>query len=424
MVGMIPRTVTARLLDALAHRPVVLLHGPRQAGKSTLVAALAAGPHPATYVTLDDLATLASARRDPPGFVQSLPDAVVLDEIQRAPDVLLAIKREIDRDRRPGRFLLTGSANVLLLPGLADTLVGRMEMHTLWPLSQGEIEGTRDEFVDAVFADGALSFADSSEPWTSVLERIVRGGYPEVVTGGASARRQEWFGAYVTTILQREVREIANVEALIELPRLLTLVATRAGSVLNVSDLARGTGIALTTVRRYLALLETTFLVQTLRPWATNIGKRLVKAPKAFLADTGLMLYLLGVDRQRLEADPLVVGPALETFVAMELRKQISWSRTQPTLLHFRTAKGHEVDFVLEARGGRVVGIEVKAAAMVNESDFRGLHKLAQAAGRRFHRGVLVYRGERRLPFGSKMDALPVSALWRLGAGPPVTSAR
>lgn len=200
------------------------------------------------------------------------------------------------------------------------------------------------------------------------------------------------------------------------MPRLLTLLATRAGSLLNLSDLARATGIALTTLRRYLALLETTFLVQTLPPWTTNIGKRLAKAPKAFLTDTGLMLYLLGVDSERLATDPPIVGPLLETFVAAELRKQIAWSRTQPHLLHFRTAKGHEVDFVLEARGGRLVGIEVKAATMVNENDFRGLHQLAQAAGKRFLRGVLLYRGEDWLPFGPKMYALPVSAVWRLGA--------
>lgn len=318
---MITRAITPRLLDALAHRPVVLLHGPRQAGKSTLAEAIAAGPHPATYVTLDDLTRLAAARRDPSAFVRGFPGPVVLDEIQRAPELLLPIKREVDKDRRPGRFLLTGSANVFLLPRLADTLAGRMEIHALWPLSQGEIEGVREGFVDAALSGDPLGFQEAGEPTGDVFDRIARGGYPEIVAGQPARRRAEWFSAYVTAILQREVRDIANVEALIDMPRLLTLVATRAGSLLNVSDLARAAGIALTTLRRYLTLLEATFFVHTVPAWATNIGKRVAKAPKAFLSDTGLMLYLLGIDRERLGAEPQMIGPLLETFVATEVRK-------------------------------------------------------------------------------------------------------
>jgi hypothetical protein len=412
---MISRHVTGALLEALAARPVVLLHGGRQVGKSTLAQALASGPHRAEYVTLDDAAVLAAAHVDPTGFIGRFPGPVVLDEIQRAPELLLAIKASVDRNRRRGRFLLTGSANVLFLPRLADTLAGRMEIHTLWPLSQGEIEGVREGFVDAVLADRAPALAIKGEPWTPLLQRILRGGYPEVVTDEVAGRRRAWFGSYVTTTLQREVREISNIDALAAMPRLLVLLATRVGSLLNVADLSRGLGIPITTLRRHLALLETTFLTHTLPAWAANVGKRLTKAPKVLLTDTGLMAHLLGVDAERLAIDPTHAGPLLESFVAIELRKQIGWSQASPTLSHFRTSTGYEVDLVLEI-GTRLVGIEVKTGATVNEHDFRGLRLLAEAAGKRFHRGIVLYTGSQGLPFGPKLYAMPVSALWRLGS--------
>ena len=384
-------------------------------GKSTLVQALASGPHRAEYVTLDDAAVLAAADVDPTGFIGRFSGPVVLDEIQRAPELLLAIKASADRNRRPGRFLLTGSANVLFLPRLADTLAGRMEIHTLWPLSQGEIDGVRESFVDAMLAARAPSLVIDGEPWTRLLGRVLGGGYPEIVTEEAAGRHRAWFGSYVTTILQREVREISNIDALTAMPRLLVLLATRVGSLLNVADLSRGLGTPITTLRRHLALLETTFLTHTLPAWAVNVGKRLTKAPKVLLTDTGLMAHLLGVDAERLTIDPTHAGPLLESFVAIELRKQIGWSKASPTLLHFRASTGHEVDLVLDV-GTRLVGIEVKAGATVNAHDFRGLRLLAEAAGKRFHRGIVLYTGSQSLPFGPKLYAMPVSALWRLGS--------
>ncbi len=416
MLTMIPRNLTPCLLEALADRPVVLLHGARQVGKSTLALSLASGPHPARYITLDDAAELAAAHSDPVGFIGRLSGPVVLDEIQRAPELLLPIKREVDRNRRPGRFLLTGSANVLFLPRLADTLAGRMEIHTLWPLSQGEIEGVREGFVDAVFSDTPPSVAPDGEPEPGLLERTIRGGYPEAVREEAPASRQAWFGSYVTTILQREVREISNIEALTAMPRLLSLLATRSGSLLNMSDLSRNLGIPLTTLKRYLALLETTFLTQTLPAWAANLGKRLAKAPKVVLTDTGVMTYLLGIAPERLVLEPTFRGPLLETFVVAEIRKQITWSQTKPSMLHFRTSAGYEVDLVLEARGGRLVGIEVKATESPAADDFRGLRLLAESTRKRFHRGVLLYTGAEILPFGPNLYAMPISTLWRLGA--------
>jgi len=413
---MFPRHLTPGLLDALAHRPVVLLHGARQVGKSTLAASVAAGPYRARYLTLDDAPVLAAARSDPTAFVGGLTGPVVLDEIQRAPGLFLAIKAAVDRARRPGRFLLTGSANVLLLPRLAESLAGRMEILTLWPLSQGEIEGAREGFIDAVFAKSLSPLAPEPEPWPQLFDRIARGGYPEVVGLGDEARRDAWFGSYVTTILQRDVREVSNIEALAAMPRLLALLATRGASLLNASDLSRGIGIPLTTVKRYLALLQIAFLVQLLPAWSANLGTRLVKAPKVLLADSGLMACLLGVNRERLALDAALRGPLLENFVAMELQKQATWSKARPGIFHFRTSAGHEVDLVLEARGGRLVAVEVKATATPNDSDFKPLRRFAEATRTRFHRGVLLYTGVEPVVFGPNLHALPISALWRLGA--------
>lgn len=412
---MIPRNLAPSVTEALADRPVVLLHGARQVGKSTLAASLAEGPHRAKYLTLDDAAVLATARADPSAFVRRLREPVVLDEIQRAPELFLAIKASVDRDRRPGRFLLTGSANVLLLPRLADTLAGRMEVLTLWSLSQGEIEGVREGFVDALFAESFPLLPPEPEPAGSLVERMLRGGYPEVVSQGGE-RREAWFGSYITTILQRDVREVSNIEDLTAMPRLLALLAARAATLLNFSDLSRSAGIPLTTLRRYMALLQIAFLVQTLPPWAANLGKRLVKAPKLLLADSGFMAYLLGISADRLRLDAALGGPLLENFVAMEIRKQATWSRIRPAMFHFRTSSGHEVDLVLEARGGRLVGIEVKAGATLTPDDLKPLRLFAEATGKRFHRGVLLYSGSEALPFGPNLYALPLNALWRLDA--------
>jgi predicted AAA+ superfamily ATPase len=392
-------------------------------GKSTLAASLASGPHRARYITLDDAPVLAAARTDPAAFVRGLTEPVVLDEVQRAPDLFLAIKAAVDRGRRPGRFLLTGSANVLLLPRLSDILAGRMEILTLWPLSQGEIEGVREGFIEALFANSLPSMPPEPEPWTRLLERITRGGYPELTGQGAAERREAWFGSYITTMLQREVRDVSNIEGLTMMPRLLALLATRGASLLNFSDLARGVGIPLTTLKRYLALLEIAFLVQTLPAWSANLGKRLVKAPKVLLADSGLMAYLLGMGGERLAINGTLGGSLLENFVAMELRKQVTWSKTRPAMFHFRTTTGHEVDLVLEARGGRVVGIEVKATASPGAADFKPLRLFAEVTGKRFHRGVLLYTGAEPLPFGPNLYALPISALWRLGAEPSAADA-
>jgi predicted AAA+ superfamily ATPase len=410
---MIARHLTSVVREALADRPVVLLHGARQVGKSTLVRMLARAERPPRrYLTLDDAGMLAAAHGDPAGFVAGLDGAVALDEVQRVPELFLAIKAAVDRDRRPGWFLLTGSADVLLLPRLAESLAGRMEVLTLWPLSQGEIERTREGFVDAVFGERLPPLPKARRMVSDLIERIVRGGFPELVVRGKKARPRAWFGAYVTTILQRDIRDLAHIEGLTALPRLLALLASRPMGLLNHADLARNSGLAQSTLKRYMTLLETTFLVQTLPGWFPNVGKRLAKAPKVLLADTGLAAYLQGVDASRLRNDRTWLGPLLENFIVMELKKQVAWSSRLPQLLHFRTSEGREVDLILEDAAGRVVAIEVKAASTVGPDDLTGLRFLAGAAARRFHRGVLLYTGTEIVPFGANLHAVPLRALW------------
>lgn len=413
---MFRRNISRPLLQSLKDSPVVLLHGARQTGKSTLAQWVAAGPRPARYLTLDDVVVLSAARTDPAGFVADLEGPVVVDEVQRAPDLLLAIKERVDRDRRPGRFLLTGSANILLAPQLSEYLTGRMEILTLWPLSQGEIEGVQEGFVDTLFRERLASLDAAPDGASDVIKRVVRGGYPEAIRRLTTVRRRAWFGGYITTILQREVRDLAQIERLEEMPRLLGLLAARTGSLLNFSELSRTSGLPQTTLKRYLSLLETAFLVQLLPAWAANLSKRLVKSPKVMLSDTGLVAHLLGLDARRLAADKALLGHLLENFVAMELLKQTAWSRLQPRLFHFRTETGQEVDIVLEDAGGRIVGLEVKAGATIGGEDFKGLRALADATGSRFRRGVALYMGRTTVAFGSNLHAVPLSNLWRLGA--------
>lgn len=413
---MIQRHLISAILAALKDTPVILLIGARQSGKSTLATWVATEKHPARYLTLDNASVLTSAQADPAGFVAGLEGPVVLDEVQRVPELFRAIKASVDRDRRPGRFLLTGSANVLLLPRLSESLAGRMEILTLWPLSQGEIEGVTEGFIDAVFGQRLPALAGEAEDWPGLLKRMLRGGFPELLARGTTDRRRAWFGSYVTTILDRDVRDISEIEGLTAMPPLLTLLATRSTALLNYADLSRGLGMPQSTLKRYMALLEMTFLVQTVRAWHSNLGKRLLKTPKVVLIDSGLMAHLLGLSRERLMERRDLAGPLVESFVLMELKKQAAWSERQPQVLHFRTQTGQEVDVVLEDARGAVVGVEVKASATIKMEDFKGLRALSQIAGKRFHRGIVLYDGAESLPFGPGLHAMPISALWRLGA--------
>ena len=406
------RHATDALLDALRDTPVVYLQGARQTGKSTLVRAVAEREHPARYLTLDTAAVLAAALNNPEGFIAGLERPVVIDEVQRAPALALAIKAAVDTDRRPGQYLLTGSASVMSLPALSDSLAGCMELHTLWPFSQGELAEVRETFVDRVFAERLVTPDTAPDTEESLIGRLCAGGYPQIQMRRSHARRQAWFDSYVDAILQRDVRDLANIERLSEIPRLLALLASRAGELLNFADLGRTLGIPQTTLKRYLALMEMTFLVRLLPAWFSNLGKRLAKSPKLLLTDTGLLTHLVEADDGRLRRDRTLLGHVLENFVAMELIKQLGWSERRCRPFHFRTESGAEVDLVLEDRAGRLVGVEVKSAVTVRQQDFRGLETLARLTADRFVRGVVLCTGTSVVPFGRNLFALPVSQLW------------
>lgn len=404
---MLRRHIEEPLRAGLADTPAVLLTGARQVGKSTLAESVVP---PDRYVTLDDATALAAAQADPTAFIGRFGDqTVVIDEVQRVPELLLAIKASVDRRRRPGRFLLTGSTNVRFLPRVADSLVGRMEILTLWPLSQGEIMERRESFIDAV-RKGRLPGDPSAVSVEDLAGRIVGGGYPGVYAW-PERRRAVWLRSYLTGVLERDVREMTTVEAIAALPRLVTLLATRVATLVNLADVSRTSGIPHTTLQRYLAVLDRIFLIHQVPGWGTKLGARVLKAPKLVFADTGLATALLHLTAERLPREP-ISGPVLENFVIMELVKQASWHEEPPTLYHFRTPKGIEVDVVVELEGGDVIGVEVTRSQTVTAQDFRGLHELAKVAGRRFRAGLILHLGRRVMPFGKNLYAVPMAALW------------
>lgn len=407
-----PRNLTEDFQQAVSASPVVLLNGARQTGKSTLVRAACVG---AKYYTLDDPTTLA-ATVEHETFVRDLPEHVVIDEIQRAPELFLSIKRSVDENRKPGRFILTGSANVLVLPKLSESLAGRMIIKTLWPLSQGEIGGVKDGFVDALFSDESIEhngFAD----WPSLVEKFARGGFPNLHSDGLHLRqRRDWFDSYLRTLLERDVRDISHVEGIRSFPTLMTMMAGRVGNIMNYADVSRTANLAKTSVVRYVSLLEAMFLIFALPAWSNNFEKRLVKAPKVYFCDSGLLCRLLNIGAERLLEDRSVAGAIAENFVGAELQKQLSWSQTFAHLFHLKTQNGYAVDFVLEGESGKLVGVEVKCSSSVSQEDFKGLRWLEETAKKRFHRGVVLYTGTETHRFGKNMYALPMTALWGLGA--------
>ena len=412
--SMIHRHLTEPLRQALSDTPVVLVNGARQTGKSTLVESPELAGDDRQYLTFDDPGVLAAARRDPNGFVAGLATPATLDEVQHVPELFPAIKVDVDRKREPGRFLLTGSANVLLLPKLSESLAGRMEVLTLWPFSQGEINGVREGFLDSLFSKKPVWTAKRAGAMSreELLAKVLAGGYPPVAARPTGACRKAWFQSYLTTILQRDVRDLANITDLSAVPRLLAVVASRAGGLLNFADLSRSLSLPQTTLKRYFALLEATFLVQLLPPWSGNLGQRAIQTPKVYLNDTGLLAHLLGLTMERLTVDAGLAGGALENFVLMELRKHCARSETQPQIYFWRTVAGQEVDLVLEDSAGHLVGVEVKASATLGGSDVRGLQAMANAVGKRWLRGVVLYTGTEVIPFAGNLHGLPLPLLW------------
>jgi hypothetical protein len=401
----------APLREALQDTPVVLIHGSRQCGKTTL--AQRVGEELGyRYISFDDDNQLQAAKSDPVGFIQSLPGTTILDEIQRAPGLFTSLKASVDQNRQPGRFILTGSVNVLLLPKLADSLAGRMEILRLRPLARCEIAGEKPMFLQQLFrGDFSANCADGfGRLGESLADLLCQGGYPAAIARSTGKRSSNWYRDYSTALIQRDIRDIANIKNLDSLPKLLTLSAGQTARLFNASDLAAPFAISRPTIREYLTLLEQIFLIEQLQPWHSNRLSRLIKTPKLHLADTGLACALLGVNRETLWHDKSLLGQILETFVYQELRKYADWHDQELLFYHYRDKDKVEVD-ILITQGQQVAGIEIKASATIAQGDFRALKKLRDAYGKQFAAGVVFYDGDNILPFGEKLFAVPLSIL-------------
>ena len=440
-----PRSVERRLVEAPEDSPVVLIHGPRQCGKTTL-AQFTCAPNYLTwgdghhliwsdgvrlawgysredrdyrYFSFDDPVTRDGAAADPTGFVADLPERVILDEVQRVPELFEAIKISVDRQRAPGRFLLTGSTNVFLVPQLSDSLAGRMQIVPLHPLTQYELTGRSDpsrpdaDFLNALFGDGFPIF-QCERLGGQLVEIIVAGGYPAALERPTAKRSANWYRDYVEALVQRDARDMTRLRSLHVLPRLLRAAAAQTARLFNLSSLASPFELSRPSIGDYVTLLERLFLLERLPAWHGNRLKRLVKSSKLHLTDTGLAAALLGADAKALAADRTLLGQFLETFAFRELRRQASWQDTPIEFFHFRDKDGAETDIVMEHASGGVAGVEIKAAASVSSRDFRGLRKLERAAGNRFARGVVLYDGETAIPFGDRFHAVPMSRLWKM----------
>lgn len=409
-----PRTLSHNVLFALKNSPVVFVNGPRQAGKSTLVQGLAKRDFPAEYISFDNATQMAAAASAPHSFLVSRKGPVILDEVQMVPELFRELKTVVDDIRlndkahSNGRFLLTGSANIMALPKLSDPLVGRMSVKTLYPFSASEALGGSGDFLERLFAGDFRS----SKKATPLNDAIRHATFPEI-SGKEAKERNEWFEGYLTTILQRDVRMLSELEKIAMLPTLLRVLANRAGSLMNDAEIARDIALNPVTSKSYRGILQAMFLTFDVQPWFRNIGKRLVKSPKGYITDTLLLCHLLDWRLEDLrQRKPDLYGHVAENFVATELIKLLSFSDVRANLLHFRTSDNKEVDFVLERPDGTLAGIEVKTSERVDAADFNGLKALQAIAGEDFNGGIVLYAGRDVVPFGEKLFAVPFEALW------------
>ena len=436
-----PRYVLPRLREALADSPVVLIHGPRQCGKSTLAQTLSnpivplpaspptydAAPHRSesiggyVYHSFDDDVLREAARADPVGFVSDLPERVILDEVQRVPELFTSIKLEVDRNRTPGRFVLTGSTNLFLLPRLSESLAGRLQIVRLHPLAQRELIGggaptnswsdTKPGFLDKLFGEG-FKYGQTTRMRDELVERVTAGGYAPAMALPSGRRRANWYRNYVETLVQKDVLDMSRIRRFDELPRLLEAASAQTASLFNQDSLSRTLRITRPTIADYAALLERAFLLERLPAWFTNRSSRLIKTPKLHIGDTGVGCALLGIDAWALASDRRMIGQFVETFVYQELRKQADWYESHVSFHYYRDKDGGEVDIVIERDGSDIAGIEVKAGATVTSSDFSGLRKLARVCDARFRTGVVLYDGETTVRFGEGLYAVPIRRLW------------
>lgn len=409
-----PRKLSDSVLSSLKSHPVVFLNGPRQSGKSTLANRLGKKDFSADYVSFDNATQMAAAASSPESFLRNRKLPLIIDEVQIVPEIFRALKLVVDdirlkdKKRSNGRFLLTGSANIMALPKLSDPLVGRMSVKTLYPFSACEILGGKGDFLERLFA---MEF-EVPHKKLALNDVVARATFPEV-SGASDDDRAEWFDSYITTILQRDVRLLSEIEKITLLPSLLGACAARAGKLMNDAEIARDMGLNPITSKTYRGVLQAMFLQFDVQPWYRNIGKRLVKSPKGFLVDTLLVCHMLDLRLEDiLKRRPEIYGHVIENFVATELTKLLSFSGVRAKLMHFRTSDDKEVDFVLERPDGTLSGIEVKTSDRVDAGDFKSMRVLEKSAGGDFICGVVLYGGREIVPFGDKLFAVPIASLW------------
>lgn len=414
LTGLRTRHARDLIEETLEDTPITVIQGARQVGKSTLVREVVAR-RDATVLSLDATAAYNAARADPDAFVRQAENLLVIDEVQRVPELVRAMKDAVEEDRRPGRFLVTGSADLLQIPGTEESLAGRAETVVLYGLSQGELAGQKEDFFDRLLAGDhkELSTRVGTMSREDYLEAICAGSYPEPMSR-VGRRRNAWFDNYVNRIMTRDVRDLSHLAHLDRLPTLLRLLAANTSGELVKARVANDAGIPETSLSGYLNLLETLYLIHVLPAWGENLTKRVIGRPKVSLLDTGLAARLNHVTPNAMAPGGVsdAAGGLFESFVAGELRRQLVWAETPAWLFHFRDRDGLEVDIIVESDSRQVAGVEMKAAGSVSQGDFKGLTFLRDKLKGRFAMGVVLYTGKQPLPFGDRLWALPYSALW------------
>lgn len=400
-----PRKIKDRVEIALRDTPAVLINGPRQAGKTTLAKQFSSSM---SYYTLDDENILNAAKEDPVGFIKRI-DKAIIDEIQRAPELLRTIKLSIDENRQPGRFLLTGSANLLSLPQIGDSLAGRMEILTLLPLSLSEINQSKSNFLHYAINQSWPVQTPSQE--IDIIAQVLAGGYPEMLLRSEPLRRHAWAKDYIKAIVERDIKDITSIEKLLEMPRLLEVIAQQSGKLTNFSQIGGQINLDSKTAQKYVGLLETLFLVSQLKPWYNNTLKRIIKTPKIYFLDSGLLGSINRITPETIDENKSDFGPLLETWVYDELLKILSFTEQSWNIYYYRDKDQVEVDFVLENHARKIIGIEVKASHTIFGHDFKGLRKLSNIAGKNWITGIVLYNGDQCLSFGDNLWAIPLSML-------------
>ena len=406
---MFKRNIKSSLEKALKRSPVVLLTGARQSGKTVLTENIAQEQH-CSFFSLDDVTTYVTAKNDPVGFIRDLPKPAVIDEIQRVPELFLSIKRDVDKNRKPGNYLLTGSVNPLLVPKVADALTGRIETLSLFPLSQGEILGIKENFIDRVFSGKKPANPESK---VDLYNAIVVGGYP-VLQSLNEVDRKVWINEYIKNIVQKDAQDITKITEPKDLYSFIYSLAYRAAGLLNVSDISRNLTLPQATLQRYSSLLEALYIIYFAYPWHMKSDKKFIKSKKSYLVDSGFLSNLLKISSKEMLKESMMVGNIVENFIVIELLKQLSWSETLAELYHFRTVSGVEIDIVLEDEYKNLVAIEIKNSGTVYPDDFKNLTYLKELTGKKFIKGIVLYNGEQILPFGENLLAVPINSLWNV----------